>query len=160
MLIKQPPNRSINTPNGYLDLQWTPNFGAVTSEKLHKAQVFVDKECIRLMKPYTPFKNGILENSATLGTVIGSGEIRQIAPYARYLYYGKVYGPNIPIFENENLVGFFSPKGKAKHPTGADMEYDTSKHPLAGKEWFERMKADHKDDILRGAAKVIGGTVK
>jgi len=26
-----------------------------------------------------------------------------------------------------------------------------------GKLWFERMKADHKDDILRGAIKIAGG---
>lgn len=159
MIIKQPANKSINTPNGYLELKWTNNFGRLTGEKLQKAQEFVDSECIRLMEPYTPFRNGILEKSATLGTVIGSGEIRQIAPYARYLYYGQVYGPNIPIIENGKIVGYFSPKGKAKHPTGAEMQYDTTKHPQAGKLWFERMKADHKADILRGAAKVIGGTV-
>lgn len=158
MKISQPKNKTINTPNGYLALRWTPNFGKLTSEKFHKAQMFVDSECIRLMKPYTPFRNGFLEKSATLGTVIGSGEIRQIVPYARYQYYGKVYGPNIPIMENGQPIGYFSPP--AKHPTGAELKYSTSKHPQAGKMWFSRMKADHKDEILRGAAKSVGGTPK
>lgn len=158
MKISQPKNKSINTPNGYLALKWTSNFGKLTEEKFHKAQMFVDSECIRLMSPYTPFRNGFLEKSATLGTVIGSGEINQIAPYARYQYYGKVYGPNIPIYENDEVIGFFSRKGK--QPTGADIKYDTSKHPQAGKMWFARMVADNKNSILRGASRIVGGTPK
>lgn len=160
MRISQPKNKSINTPNGYLALRWTPNFGKLTAEKFQRAQEYVDNTCIRLMKPYTPFRNGFLEKSATLGTVIGSGEIKQIVPYARYQYYGKVYGPNIPLYENGEIIGYFSRKGQKKHPTGADLKYDTSKHPQAGKMWFERMKADHKDTILRKTAKIVGGTPK
>ena len=91
---------------------------------------------------------------------LGSGELRYLSPYARYLYYGEVYGPNIPIYEGEQLVGFFSPKGKKKHPTGRALIYDTSRHPLAGKKWFERMKADHADEIRAGAAKIAGGVTK
>ncbi len=118
-----------------------------------KIQKYIDSECIRLMKPYTPFKTGILEKMATVGTVIGSGEIHQSTPYARYLYYGEVYGPNIPIFESGNLVGYRSPK--SKKPTGREIKYDKSAHPLAGKKWFERAKADHKKDILLGAQELI-----
>lgn len=118
-----------------------------------KIQKYIDSECIRLMKPYTPFKTGILEKMATIGTVIGSGEIHQSTPYARYLYYGEVYGPNIPIFDGDNLVGFYSPP--KKHPTGKALKYDKSAHPLAGKKWFDRMKADHKKDILLGAQELI-----
>ena len=157
MLINQPEDLSIN--NGSFELQWNPAFGRLTSKKLQTVQKVIDNECIRLMKPYTPFRTGVLEQSATLGTVIGSGEIRQIAPYARYLYYGEVYGPNIPIFENGAVIGFFSPKGKGKTPTGKEINYDTTKHQLAGKKWFERMIADHKTDILNAAIKAIGGDV-
>ncbi len=39
------------------------------------------------MNPETPRRTGVLVKSATLGTVIGSGEINQIAPYARRQYY-------------------------------------------------------------------------
>lgn len=31
--------------------------------------------------------------------------------------------------------------------------------PQRGAYWFERMKADHRDDILRGAIKISGGKV-
>lgn len=160
MKIIQPQDMKVNMPNGSLEIKWDKSFGKITEQKLDKAQRFIDSECIRLMAPYTPRRNGVLEQSAKLGTVIGSGEIKQIAPYARYLYYGKVYGPNIPIFENGELIGFFSPKGKAKHPTGAKLKYDKTKHPKAGSFWFKRMKADHKDDILKGAAEIVGGKAK
>ena len=130
------------------------------SERLNKAQMFIDSECMRLMAPYTPMRNGVLMESVKLGTVIGSGELRYLSPYARYLYYGEIYGPNIPIYEGEQLVGFFSPPGQKKHPTGRGMSYDTTVHPKAGKLWFERMKADHKDEILDGAAKIAGGITK
>ena len=117
-----------------------------------KMQQFVDSEVLRLMNPYTPMDTGALVQSATNGTVIGSGKIQYTSPYARYLYYGEVYGPNIPIKEKGQVVGYWSPPKKA--PTGRPLAYSTERHPLAGKLWFERMKTDHKEDILKGAMKI------
>lgn len=68
-------------------LTWDKDFVPKMQEKFSKAQMFVDQECIRRMAPETPFRSGALKKSATLGTVIGSGEINQIAPYARRQYY-------------------------------------------------------------------------
>ena len=157
MEIKQPKNLVCN---GAFEFKWSADFGSAMSSRFNKAQEFIDSECMRLMVPYTPRRNGMLEESVKLGTVIGSGELRYLSPYARYLYSGEVYGPNIPIFEGEQLVGFFSPPGQKKHPTGREMQYDTSRHPQAGKLWFERMKADHAADICEGAAKIAGGIAK
>ena len=112
-------------------------------------QKYIDSECIRLMAPYTPYRQGILEKSATLGTKIGSGEINQIAPYARYQYYGKLMVSAI-------TGSAWARMGEKKVLTDKDLEYDKSAHPLAGKMWFERMKADHKEEILDGARKVAG----
>lgn len=120
-----------------------------------RVQKFVDSECIKLMAPYTPRQTGLLEGAAARGTVLGEGRIVQSTPYARYLYYGEVYGPNIPIQENGQVVGFRSPPQKS--PTGRALQYSTEKNPLAGKMWFERMKADHKEDILRGAMQIAEG---
>ena len=69
-----------------------------------------------------------------------------------------VYGPNIPLYKNGELVGFYSPP--KKYPTGRELKYSTAKHPLAGKMWFERMKKDKKDVILNGTAKILGGNGK
>lgn len=68
-------------------LTWNTNLKQKKQEQFSRAQKFVDQECIRRMAPETPFRSGALRKSATLGTVIGSGEINQIAPYARRQYY-------------------------------------------------------------------------
>ena len=153
MIIKQPPNRSINTPNGSIDLKWTKNFGKLASNKLYVAQQFVDSECIRLMRPYTPMLNGILAKSATLGTKIGSGEIHQVAPYARYQYYGMLMVSSV-------TGSSYAKSGESKVLTDKTLNYSQARNAQAGKMWFERMKADHKDAILRGAAKYAGGNAK
>ena len=118
-------------------------------------QQFIDSEVLRLMVPYTPMDTGAMIQSAIAGTVIGSGKIEYNSPYARYLYYGEVYGPNIPKKENGIIVGYWSPP--KKQPTGRPLTYSTERHPLAGKLWFERMKADHKDGILKGAIAIAMG---
>lgn len=135
-----------------VDIKWDPQ---AVRERLSKAQKFIDSECIRQMKPYTPFRTGMLERSATLGTVIGSGRIVYTSPYARYQYYGVVYGPNIPIYENGILVGFRSPK--QKHKTNRMLTYSKARHPQAQRLWFETMKKKHGEAILRGAAAIAGG---
>lgn len=68
-------------------LDWDPGFKPNYENGFPNAQEFVDSECIRRMNPETPRRTGVLIKSATLGTVIGSGEINQIAPYARRQYY-------------------------------------------------------------------------
>lgn len=112
-------------------------------------QKVVDAAVIRECFPYVPFYEGILAGSANTATEIGSGEVVYDTPYARYLYYGEVYGPNIPITENGIITGYWSPK--EKFPTAAKLEYSTEKNPQAGSHWFERAMEDHKDDILKEA---------
>lgn len=68
-------------------LDWNPGFKQDFSEGFGNAQEFVDSEVLRRMAPDTPKRTGVLIKSATLGTVIGSGEVNQIAPYARRQYY-------------------------------------------------------------------------
>lgn len=117
-----------------------------------EVQQYIDSMCIKFMKPYTPFRTGKLEGSATRNTVIGSGKITQKTPYARYLYYGVVYAPSFPIFEGGEIDRWYSPPHK--YPTNRALKYATDRNKLAGKMWFERMKADHKNEILRGAMKI------
>jgi hypothetical protein len=112
-----------------------------------RTQKFIDSEVIRLMRPYTPFLTGALDKSATLSTKIGSGEVKQNMPYARYLYYGKLMVSSI-------TGSSYASQGEKKVLTDKDLEYNKSEHPLAGKMWFERMKADKKEQILRGARKI------
>ena len=48
------------------------------SDRLQKAQKFVDSEVLRKSDPYVPFKTGMLRDSGVLGTKIGSGRIRYL----------------------------------------------------------------------------------
>lgn len=68
-------------------LDWNKNMPRSMGQKFSRAQKYVDSECIRRMAGFTPFDTGVLRKSATLGTVIGSGIIRQPTPYARRQYY-------------------------------------------------------------------------
>ena len=104
---------------------WNPSFQAEKQLRFVNAQKIVDSEVLRRSDPYVPFDNGGLKGSGILGTIIGSGQVKYIAPYARRQYY-------------ENA-------GRGKE--GLNASGGTS--GLRGKLWFERMKADQKDDILK-----------
>jgi hypothetical protein len=97
------------------------------------------------MAPYTPFRNGSLIGSVTLGTKIGSGELHQIAPYSRFLYHGKLMVSSI-------TGSPFASKGEKKILTDIDLKYYGG--PTRGAFWFERMKEDHKEAILKGAQEI------
>lgn len=76
-------------------LSWNPGFAQGKSEAFSDAQSFVDSECLRYMDSLTSRRTGYMIKSAILGTVIGSGEIEYLAPYARKQYYeGKGDGGN------------------------------------------------------------------
>ena len=101
--------------------------------------------------------NRILEDSAVANDE--DGQVIWNTPYAHYQYMGEVYGPNIPIIDPETgvLMGWFSPPGRPKHPTGEKLTYDKTQNPNAGPFWFERMKADYLNDIIRLAQAAVKG---
>ena len=123
-----------------------------------RVQAVVDEAVLRYCAPKVPFDMGYLIRQALQTSIIGQGLIVYGTPYARYLYYGEVYGPNIPIFEAGELAGFYSPPGQKKHPTGRALTYQGA--PERGAFWFERMKAEHREDIVREAAAAAGGRAK
>jgi hypothetical protein len=85
-------------------------------------QIFIDSTVLKGLEPYVPFREGILTKSGIIHTKIGTGKIIYRTPYARYQYYGKSV-------------------------LGNELKYDTSRHALAGKLWFERYKADHLTEL-------------
>lgn len=69
------------------EIVWNSGFAREKGQAFESAQEFVDSECLRYMNPLTPRRTGMLIKSGTLGTVIGSGSIEYLAPYARRQYY-------------------------------------------------------------------------
>lgn len=128
MKIKQPKDHNKDG----IRLVWDKKLSPEISAKFESAQKYIDSECLRYCDDYMPFLTGALKRSGFLGTVVGTGRLVYIAPYARW--------------QNYNNAG----KGIQGTANGG----------LRGRLPFERMKADKKDIILRGAAAIIGGKVK
>jgi hypothetical protein len=85
--ISTPRGSIVRTGSGLARLEWNQGFGETKQKQFMKAQEIIDSECLRYMNPLTPMRTGTMLKSATLGTVIGSGEIIYLAPYARRQYY-------------------------------------------------------------------------
>ena len=86
-VITNPRGTIISSKNGQATLSWNPNFASQRNEQFKKKQMFVDSEVLRRCSPRVPFRTGMLEKSGILGTVVGSGEVNYIAPYAAHQYY-------------------------------------------------------------------------
>jgi hypothetical protein len=125
IIVKTPRGQIVQTKNGKAKLTWNTDFGPKKTEQFSRAQKFIDSEVLRTTAPYVPLKTGTLMKSGQLGTVIGSGEVNYVAPYAAAQYYG----------------------------TAQSRDYDAQR----GGKWFERSKADHKDEWVNGVKKLAGG---
>lgn len=118
---------------------------------LKEAQRLLTTQVLADCTPLVPFRQGALQSSTSIG--INADEIAWNTPYAHYLYEGKVYGPNIPIFDdNGRLTGFLSPP--SKEPTGQQIAYH---HPGTTDHWFEQAKEQHLDDWIKLAKDIAGG---
>lgn len=147
--MMQPKNKKIVGAT----LTWSNTFGQDMTSRFSAAQKFVDSEMLRLMSPYTPFRTGVMEKSATLGTKIGSGQIVYVSPGARYQYYGKLMV--------SSLTGSaYAKQGESKVLTGKNLSYSKAQHPLARAKWFELVKTKHGKAVLRGAAAIVGGKTR
>lgn len=89
--IKTPRGQIIQTTtkSGKVKAQlvWNRNFAPARTEKFSRAQKFVDSEVLRYCSALIPFQTGMLDRSGKLGTVIGSGLVQYISPYAAAQYY-------------------------------------------------------------------------
>lgn len=82
--------------------------------------------------------------------------IAYIIPFAQVSF------SRTPVLSSSSVTGSsYARHGEKKVLTDKELVYSTfNKEPLAGKLWFERMKADKKQQILRGAAAIMGGKAK
>lgn len=107
-----------------------------------RVQKYIDSECLRLCEPFIPrdiaalSQGGSLIDSGITNTVIGTGELKWRTPYARRWYY--------------NVANFQQNAGGRAYIGGQTG-------PGRGSYWFERMKNQHKDDIIKGANEMANG---
>ena len=110
-------------------------------------QKLVDSEAMRYMSDYMPRRQaGELEHMMVMATVIGFGQIDIPGPYAHYLHEGILY-------VSPTTGSAWAKKNEIKVPTDRELAYAGA--PMRGKKFFDRMKADHKDDILQAAQAMI-----
>jgi len=117
--IETPRGRVIKLPNGTASLEFNANFVDKWQGQYTKSQMFVDSEVLRLCEPYTPLLSSMLIKSGILGTVVGSGLVAWLAPYARRHYYsprapgsqtGPLRGPHWfermkPVYKTQIITG-------------------------------------------------------
>lgn len=116
-------------------------------------QKLIDNECMRYMVDYMPRRQaGELAHMMVMATVIGSGQIDTPGPYAHYLHEGILY-------VSPTTGSSWAKKNEIKVPTERELKYTGA--PMRGKKWFDRMKADHKNDILEAAQAMVnrGGKI-
>lgn len=96
---------------------------------------------------YMPFRTGAL--ATKLKRIKSPTEIEVAAPYAIYMYYGKVMVNSAtgkgPAFIPG--VGYRYRKGTVLKATERDLNYDLTKHPKAGPFWDRRMMASEAAQI-------------
>lgn len=118
-----------------------------------KVQKYFTKRCAEHMDKYVPFDEGGLAYDTRK---IEDDKIIYQSPYAHYMYKGNVMGPNIPIKEDGIIVGWFSPKGKAKYYTGKKIKYNaTAGHEYAGPRWDKRMWSAEKKQVIAEVQKYV-----
>lgn len=110
-------------------IQMSPAFEREAANLFHRKQVQVDTDVAKRMEPYTPKKTGKKIDIGATGSPRGSGTVSYKSSIARENYY-----------ENRG--------------TGVGGMNAKENRGLRGKQWFDRMKADHKEDILKGAQNV------
>ena len=141
--------------------EWNDPPDRIAKKKLggQPGMLFLATTAARFMDPYVPSDNLVLAQNVDITADEDAGYITYNSPYAHYQYMGELYGPNIPIFDGEELMGFWSPPHK--NPTGRKLKYNTFRHPLATDHWDQAMMTARKEDLAKSYEEYLklGGRV-
>ena len=113
-----------------MEIRWNPGVGQDMTERINGVQAYIDSKCLEYCDPLVPKDTGILKQSGIMNTQIGTGEVKYRTPYARRWYY-------MPANFNQGSGSGMNAVGRGNY-------------------WFERMKQQHKENILRGARGISG----
>ena len=110
-----------------------------------KLGYFAAQSWQKRISPYVPMDQGDLFSKAD----VRPWEIEYTQPYARYLYGGIVYGSNYPVTEGGKVVGYFSQRGRKKHPTNKALKFSKKHHPKACAKWDQVAEPVQKPILIR-----------
>ncbi len=109
--------------------------------------LFLANEAKRLMDPYVPADTLVLAQNVRTYVEGDVGIVHYQSPYAHYQYEGVAYGPNYPIMDGGEVMGFYSPPHKTL--TGQKLNYSHARHPLTTSKWDKAMKTARGDDLAK-----------
>jgi len=112
-------------------VEMSPDFTVKSERNLAQAQDFVDNECLRYLPDYTPVSMNKGFNK----------RLKRVIPFT-----GKGKMSRSHKVESPGVIINTEPKARREY-------YINKGFSGQGKFWLERMKADHKDDILKGLKK-------
>lgn len=115
-------------------------FAAACTRAEHDLAEHVEKDT----QPFVPMLTGSLTQRTR---VVGNAVIYP-APYARFLYYGKV-------MVDPNTGSTYAPKGGTKALTNRNLVFTKASHPQAQAHWFEAAKAQDLSKWINVAAKAV-----
>lgn len=102
---------------------------------------------IQVEKDTEPFVPALTKSLANRTRVTGNAIVYP-GPYARYLYYGKLW--------LDPLTGSSWVKhGEHKEPTNIDLKFNRTVHKQAQSHWFEASKAQNLQKWLQKAEKAV-----
>lgn len=130
----------------YEDLEinlFTPETRRRFEQKMSMAQYYLDEQIKQDTNEYVPMRSGLLSNTVNIRQS-GSGQIVYATPYAQFLYYGKV-------MVDTETGSAYSPLGGKKKTIDKELDYDKSKHGLAGPHWYDRAYKTHKERWIEAA---------
>lgn len=118
-----------------------------------RIQKMLTNEIIKISDPYVPFATGILKNTAMMSH--DGTSIFYNAPYARYLWYGKLMVDPITkkgAFFKEGY-GFWSRPGVTKELTDRPLQYQGA--PQRGSKWVEIAWEKNGNQILSNLERLV-----
>lgn len=118
--------------------------------------LFLAKEWKRLIDPYTPHRNGLMEQNVSLNPFA----ITYKMPYSHYMYHGVPYVDplyGVSGFTNDGGITWFSRPGVKKIPdTSKSFNYSKDPNPQATDHWDQKAaQAGKKEQLISAANKYL-----
>lgn len=134
-----------------IDFEWNDSVAKIADRVTggDRARLFLANEAKRLMDPYVPAHEEVLDQNIRTYVEDGEGIVHYMSPYAHYQYKGILYVSSI--------TGSAWSRGEYKVSTGKKLKHSTFRHPLATSEWDKAMMTARGEDIAKAMERYLKG---